>query len=546
MENQNALLPEQIPIKSNLYEKLKKLNKKNNAFEEIIKHYQKLMEKYNNIRQISDNKGFSRAYTFNNKGNTDNMSQSDLIKKLRLTEDELKKYKESNQSNLENLSQRLNEVLELKKKIEIYDKEISQIKPKCEILEAQNVQLKTEKNNLEALVIKQKNQIVELTLNQNDFENEKNILNQKNNLLEEENKVLKENLSKLKEELLLKLNEYNDLIESSKQKRKIADIYFSETLKEYEKKENNQLYNIVEKIKIPNKLKFSYKPNSKKITSLNFTNSGSNFMISSDNLIKYYDTSKNNEISIFPSFNSEIIDSCFDYSEKCIFACSSDKTVKLFNIKNNKLIYNFIGHNDEITCIKSLINQDKGITGSKDRTIKEWDFKTGKLTNSINCKNPCNCINIINKNNNFLSGHSNGLIQLWNINNKSPEKKFDGDDIILNIETFKKDNQFLIINSSSEIKLFDLRKETKPVYTIDNKVIKEFCNSNISVSDNMKYFTVGSQLGNIFIFNLDNGEIINCIENKIKNPITKIKWRPHHSYIYTGDTEGNLSIWVDN
>lgn len=91
-----------------------------------------------------------------------------------------------------------------------------------------------------------------------------------------------------------------------------------------------------------------------------------------------------------------------------------------------------------------------------------------------------------------------------------------------------------------------MRKETKPVYTIDNKVIKEFCNSNISVSDNMKFFTVGSQLGNIFIFNLDNGEIINCIENKIKNPITKIKWRPHHSYIYSGDSEGNLSIWVDN
>ena len=145
MENQNALLPEQIPIKSNLYEKLKKLNKKNNAFEEIIKHYQKLMEKYNNIRQISDNKGFSRAYSFNNIGNANNMSQSDLIKNLRLTENELKKYKESNQSNLENLSQRLNEVLELKKKIEIYDKEISQIKPKCEFLEAQNVQLKTEK-----------------------------------------------------------------------------------------------------------------------------------------------------------------------------------------------------------------------------------------------------------------------------------------------------------------------------------------------------------------------------------------------------------------
>ena len=36
------------------------------------------------------------------------------------------------------------------------------------------------------------------------------------------------------------------------------------------------------------------------------------------------------------------------------------------------------------------------------------------------------------------------------------------------------------------------------------------------------------------------------IENKIKNPITKIKWRPHHSYIYSGDSEGNLSIWVDN
>lgn len=100
-------------------------------------------------------------------------------------------------------------------------------------------------------------------------------------------------------------------------------------------------------------------------------------------------------------------------------------------------------------------------------------------------------------------------------------------------------------NSNGEIKLFDIRNE-KVIYNIDNNVINELCKSNISISHDWKYFSVGSEEGNIFIFDLNDGNLIYTIKNNINNPITKIKWRPFHSQIYTGDNLGNLSIWVDN
>lgn len=45
------------------------------------------------------------------------------------------------------------------------------------------------------------------------------------------------------------------------------------------------------------------------------------------------------------------------------------------------------------------------------------------------------------------------------------------------------------------------------VYSLDENSIPQFCESNISVSSDKKYFVVGSTKGTIYVFNVMTGKV---------------------------------------
>ena len=51
------------------------------------------------------------------------------------------------------------------------------------------------------------------------------------------------------------------------------------------------------------------------------------------------------------------------------------------------------------------------------------------------------------------------------------------------------------------------------VYSLDENNIFQFCESNISVSTDKKYFAVGSNKGTIYIFNTQTGKVTFIFKN---------------------------------
>ncbi len=47
------------------------------------------------------------------------------------------------------------------------------------------------------------------------------------------------------------------------------------------------------------------------------------------------------------------------------------------------------------------------------------------------------------------------------------------------------------------------------IYTLDESIIPQYCESNISISSDKKYFTVGSTKGTIYVFNSMTGKVKN-------------------------------------
>ena len=92
------------------------------------------------------------------------------------------------------------------------------------------------------------------------------------------------------------------------------------------------------------------------------------------------------------------------------------------------------------------------------------------------------------------------------------------------------------------MKLYDLRKMST-IYTLNDEVIPQYCESNISISSDKKLAAIGSVKGQIYIINLQQGKIVETIDNKSTGSINAIQWRPYHSQLYVGDSLGFLSVW---
>ena len=537
-------LPDQIELKTKLYNKLKILNLKTSGYDEIISNYQKLLEKYLNTRSYAENSELSRSLNLGT--NIISMDQSELAKNLKILQNELNKSKMTNQENLENLNKNLLYTMNLNEKVNKYEKELNQLKPENETLKQRNEVLEKRIKELDEITKNQEKEINDLKTIKEKLEKENFLLKETGNKLLVDNKLLTTKILSIQEDTMQKMNEYNELLESAKQKKKAADLYFSEKSESFSKNTKKKLPNYmvnVEEVQIPKKLKLHYKPHSKGITSLTFNSFGSNFITTgSDNFIKLWDTSKNSETAIFSGFTGGVTEACFDHSEQFLFAGSMDKSAKLWSLKNNKLLNTFTGHIDYINCVKCLYSNERGLTGSSDRTIREWDFNTLKLVNKYNGVSIVQCLSVAPDDSFILSGHKDGTVKLWS-NSEKAEKIIDlHDDGVIRIEMLKNDNQFLTLGNDLTIKLYDLRKENS-IYVINDRIIPQYCQSSISISSDKKYFAVGSSKGTIYIVKLNDGTVADTIENKSRNPILSVRWRPYHSQIYVGDGSGYLTIW---
>ena len=541
-----SLPQEQMELKIKTLKNLKLLNQKSSSFDEIIKDYQKLMDKYLSSRSKVENSELTLSLNLGTeKGIIGNMNQGELTKNLITLQTELQKTKSINQENLENLNKNLIYTMELREKLDKYEEELTKAKVDIQIFIQKIEALEKRNKELNQITQCQEKELKELKSENEKLKTENNKLNETANKLLVENKILTQKILTLQEETMDKMNEYNELIESAKQKKKAADTYFSEKSESFEKKKKkipNFMVN-VEEVQIPKKLKFKYKPHSKGITSITFNSFGSNFITTgSDNFIKLWDTSKNSESAIYSGFTGAVTEACFDHSEQFLFAGSMDKTAKLWSLKNNKLQSTFTGHIDYINCVKSLYSSEKGLTGSSDRTIREWDFNTSKMMNRYNGISTVQSLSVAPDDSFFLSGHKDGTVKLWT-NSEKPEKTLDlHEDAVIRIEMLKNENQFLTLSNDLSIKLYDLRKENA-VYVINDRIIPQYCQSSISISSDKKYFAVGSSKGTIYIVKLNDGTIADTIENKSNNPILSVRWRPYHSQIYVGDGSGFLTIW---
>ena len=522
-------------LKQKITSAVKDNNKVTFVYDSMIEDYNFLYKKYIDMQIAQEQKERLGSKTFTRKESILKMDNGEDINFLN---DKYLKLKETNEKNLQEIKNHLENIMKLQEKLDTKDKRIKGYQAENTALKSQNIQLTQKNKELNKINDDNEKKIAKLnkSCQRMEIDHKKliddsvqmhQIIEQLNNrILDLEKKCLKNNIEIVSNDIREEINKSNivpDIIDKN-------EINFSK------KNSKNEL---------PTTLKYKQKVHFKNITSINFNNQGDKYITTSeDKSLILLETAKNTEIFKFDKFDSIISEACFDKSNQFIFIGSFDSTVKLINAQNSNLISNFSEHANRVNCVKCYNLKEKGISGSSDNTIKEWDFDTKKLLQELNYKNPCYALCISSNDNFVLSGHGDGVVNMWTGDNQKEAKLFKlHDDRIIDIKIIN-ENSFVSLAKDKKIKLFDIRNE-KEIYTINEEdKIKDISESNIAISPDKIHFAIGSKEGNVYIININKGEIENIINNNNgRGEVKSLSWNNLNNNMYIGDSNGFISIW---
>ena len=522
-------------LKQKITSAVKDNNKVTFVYDSMIEDYNFLYKKYIDMQIAQEQKERLGSKTFTRKESILKMDNGEDINFLN---DKYLKLKETNEKNLQEIKNHLENIMKLQEKLDTKDKRIKGYQAENTALKSQNIQLTQKNKELNKINDDNEKKIAKLnkSCQRMEIDHKKliddsvqmhQIIEQLNNrILDLEKKCLKNNIEIVSNDIREEINKSNivpDIIDKN-------EINFSK------KNSKNEL---------PTTLKYKQKVHFKNITSINFNNKGDKYITTSeDKSLILLETAKNTEIFKFDKFDSVISEACFDKSNQFIFIGSFDSTVKLINAQNSNLISNFSEHANRVNCVKCYNLKEKGISGSSDNTIKEWDFDTKKLLQELNYKNPCYALCISSNDNFVLSGHGDGVVNMWTGDNQKEAKLFKlHDDRIIDIKIIN-ENSFVSLAKDKKIKLFDIRNE-KEIYTINEEdKIKDISESNIAISPDKIHFAIGSKEGNVYIININKGEIENIINNNNgRGEVKSLSWNNLNNNMYIGDSNGFISIW---
>jgi len=522
-------------LKQKITSAVKDNNKVTFVYDSMIEDYNFLYKKYIDMQIAQEQKERLGSKTFTRKESILKMDNGEDINFLN---DKYLKLKETNEKNLQEIKNHLENIMKLQEKLDTKDKRIKGYQAENTALKSQNIQLTQKNKELNKINDDNEKKIAKLnkSCQRMEIDHKKliddsvqmhQIIEQLNNrILDLEKKCLKNNIEIVSNDIREEINKSNN----------VPDIIDKNEINFSKKNTRNEL---------PTTLKYKQKVHFKNITSINFNNKGDKYITTSeDKSLILLETAKNTEIFKFDKFDSIISEACFDKSNQFIFIGSFDSTVKLINAQNSNLISNFSEHANGVNCVKCYNLKEKGISGSSDNTIKEWDFDTKKLLQELNYKNPCYALCISSNDNFVLSGHGDGVVNMWTGDNQKEAKLFKlHDDRIIDIKIIN-ENSFVSLAKDKKIKLFDIRNE-KEIYTINEEdKIKDISESNIAISPDKIHFAIGSKEGNVYIININKGEIENIINNNNgRGEVKSLSWNNLNNNMYIGDSNGFISIW---
>ncbi|KAM4836043.1 autophagy-related protein 16-1 isoform 2-T2 [Thomomys bottae] len=232
----------------------------------------------------------------------------------------------------------------------------------------------------------------------------------------------------------------------------------------------------------------------------------------------------------------------FDSAGAYLLAASNDFASRIWTVDDYRLRHTLTGHSGKVLSAKFLLDNARIVSGSHDRTLKLWDLRSKVCIKTVFAGSSCN--DIVCTEQCVMSGHFDKKIRFWDIRSESVVREMELLGKITALDLNPERTELLSCSRDDLLKVIDLRTNAVK-QTFSAPGFK--CGSDwtrVVFSPDGGYVAAGSAEGSLYVWNVLTGKVEKVLSKQHSASINAVAWAPSGLHVISVDKGSKAVLWA--
>ncbi|XP_040828253.1 autophagy-related protein 16-1 isoform X2 [Ochotona curzoniae] len=232
----------------------------------------------------------------------------------------------------------------------------------------------------------------------------------------------------------------------------------------------------------------------------------------------------------------------FDSAGSYLLAASNDFASRIWTVDDYRLRHTLTGHSGKVLSAKFLLDNARIVSGSHDRTLKLWDLRSKVCIKTVFAGSSCN--DIVCTEQCVMSGHFDKKIRFWDIRSETIVREMELLGKITALDLNPERTELLSCSRDDLLKVIDLRANAVK-QTFSAPGFK--CGSDwtrVVFSPDGSYVAAGSADGSLYVWSVLTGKVEQVLMKQHSSSINAVAWSPSGLHVVSVDKGSKAVLWA--
>ncbi|XP_019961110.2 autophagy-related protein 16-1 [Paralichthys olivaceus] len=233
----------------------------------------------------------------------------------------------------------------------------------------------------------------------------------------------------------------------------------------------------------------------------------------------------------------------FDSTGSYLLAASNDFASRIWTVDDYRLRHTLTGHSGKVLSARFLLDNARIVSGSYDRTLKLWDLRSKVCMKTVFAGSSCN--DIVCTEQCVMSGHFDKKVRFWDIRAESIVHELELLGRVTSLDLNIDRTELLTCSRDDLIKIIDLRTNAVR-QTFSAQGFK--CGADwtrVTFSPDGSYVAGGSADGALYVWNVLTGKVDRTLDRNHNSAINAVSWSPSGAYVVSVEKGSKAILWSD-